>query len=75
MGEDLDVREVQIGYQIEHAMSYQNSGDPKEIARQAIREFKPLCHDIAETCDPPAPDQGPGTTDGPRTMDGPSTKN
>jgi len=37
MGEDLDAEEVRVGYAIEHAISYENSGDPIEIAREAVR--------------------------------------
>jgi hypothetical protein len=47
MGEALNLEEVRIGYQIEHALSYENSGDPIEIARDALRRFRPRCHDIA----------------------------
>jgi len=49
MGENPDVPEVNVGYQIEHALSYRNSGDPVEIARNAIRSYKLTCHKIALT--------------------------
>jgi hypothetical protein len=47
MGEDLSLSEVRVGYEIEHAYSYQNSGNPIEIARNAVAKFLSQCHDIA----------------------------
>jgi hypothetical protein len=49
MGEDLDLPEVLIGYEVEHAFSYRNSGDPYGIAMQAVRSNRMNCRDIAQT--------------------------
>ena len=49
MGEDLDLPEVRVGYEVEDAFSYRNSGDPVEIARQAVCSYRRNCRDITET--------------------------
>jgi hypothetical protein len=46
MGEDLALREVRVGYEVKHAFGYADSGDPIEIARDAIATFRPRCQEI-----------------------------
>jgi hypothetical protein len=46
MGEDLTLSEVRVGYEVKHAFGYSDSGDPIEVARDAIRTFRPRCHEI-----------------------------
>ncbi len=48
MGEDINLNEVRVGYEIEHAISYDNSGDSIAMAKDVVLRYKLVCNDIAD---------------------------
>lgn len=48
MGEDLELEEVQLGYQLEHLGSYDEGRQPASLARAILLEHGPRCTALAD---------------------------